>query len=116
MKDCKISDDGKVTGTYEEVLAYEKGLKNPLSRLGFPYSREFSDRLARYPHRVHRLGEDKVIDQSEMDILIAFANLAPLIAEWAEACKWEQMHPQMPGNRNLWEGYKAAVALIPGSK
>lgn len=104
------SDDGKLKGvSQEEAEKYEAGLKNPLSRMRFPYSVSASGVI---------LGSDdhEVRPQSGRDhrvTLIAFANLAPLIAEWIAGNKWEMMHPTTPGNRNLWEGYKAAVALIP---
>jgi len=103
------SDDGKLKGvSKEEVEKYEEGLKNPLSRMRFPYDVDGGGYLC----------TDKGVlldltNGGERTALVAFANLAPLIAEWIADNKWEQMHPQMPGNRNLWEGYKAAVALIP---
>jgi len=114
MKDCKISDDGKVTGTYEEVLAYEEGLKNPLSRMRFPYSVGKSRNFGRAI--IGNKGSDDWITDQEAKVLIAFANLAPLIEKWVANNRWEMMYPTMPGNQNLWEAYKAAVALISESK
>jgi len=103
------SEDKKKQGTLAEIERYEEGLKNPLSRMRFPY-RVFGYGYIQAADSVMlSAGEEYLLERTA---LVAFANLAPLIAEWIADNKWEQMHPQMPGNRNLWEGYKAAAALI----
>jgi len=110
------SDDGNLKGvSKEEAEKYEEGLKNPLSRMHFPYEHYIESSNDRYFHKIKRNSprHDVALSKEEVSAVLAFANLAPLIAEWVADNRWEQMHPQMSGNRNLLEGYKAAVTLIP---
>ncbi len=105
------SDDGKLKGvSKEEVEKYEEGLKNPLSRMRFPY-RVFGYGYIQAADSVMlSAGEEYLLERTA---LVAFANLAPLIAEWAEHHKWEDYSPPIPVTKALLEGYKAAVTLIP---
>ena len=106
MKDCKISDDGKVTGTYEEVLAYEEGLKNPLGRMRFPYDKQGAGGKG---------GSLAQID-AENAAILAFANLAPLIADWRAEREEVMRELWTDVARALVEGFDAACALIPEGK
>jgi len=112
MKDCKISDDGKVHGTEAEVLAYEEGLKNPLGRMRFPYHVE-----ATWPNEnlLRIFGADRITANChpEADVLVAFANLAPLLAEWDEARFIMGGDRFEDSVRALANGFREACALIP---
>jgi len=113
------SDDGKLKGvSKEEALVYEEGLKNPLSRMRFPYSVSTADNQ---PYSHHLQGDFKggkpkwAADHEESNAILAFANLAPLIAEcdkkypdYRRDARWANTELG-----RLLTAYGEAVALIP---
>ena len=103
------SDDGKLKGvSKEEAEKYEEGLKNPLSRMNFPYSVLTSGVIQGRHGSVEW-------EKDERKALVAFANLAPLIAECDETYSGYKLGgslTQTPLGR-LLTAYDEAVALIP---
>ena len=106
------SDDGKLKGvSREEVERYEAGLKNPLSRMHFPY--KYSQT---YHNNIH-YSEDGcgiAVRDWELENLVAFANLAPLIGKWdAERANLVAGNQFEDAVRELSTAFREAAALIP---
>ncbi len=109
MEQVWRSKDGQCTGSKEEVEAYLRR-KSPLAGMRFPY-------LSESPYVMYQAGRGwkSGLGQEELDAVVAFANLAPLIQEWSEAGArygWGSW-----GERDLqdkfWLAYKEALKQVP---
>ena len=113
MKAVYVSDDGRKTGTEDEVAAYEARLANPLSRMRFPYTT-----VAIFDSNQNRMihpWREKFPTEEQMYAIIAFANLAPLIAKLAEpVVRYKVDRDSLtPELKELLDAYDEACALIP---
>lgn len=67
-----ISDDGLIVGDEATVSAYEAKQKNPLAKMRFPYAEGDRHLWTEASH---------VVDMPEKRVVVAAANLMPLIEE-----------------------------------
>ena len=115
--DWYISDDGKFKGTEQEVKEYEEEQKSPLYGMHFPhyyYSPSIGICWEETTPGNGRYG--RAVDLTEAEAIIAFANLAPLIAEWAEWDYGDDLE-ERKNDRNargeLLRAFDEACKLIP---
>jgi hypothetical protein len=93
-----ITDDGVSFNDREMAELYEASL-SPFGKMRFPYSRES---LTHQIVRGDNIGT--YIERNELDVLLGFANLAPLIAEWRKSVR----NPATLANISLAQAFDAA--------
>lgn len=76
------SKDLKKTGTEEEVREYERKQEDPLSAMKFPYSTDKMGFILDSGGTELGLSSIDSFNARQRAALVAFANLAPLIANW----------------------------------
>lgn len=107
--DWYISDDGKCDGPEETVREYEEKQKSPLYGMHFPYAWDTG-------YLPYRAEEGPWATKAEREAILAFANLAPLIAEWAEWDYGDDLE-ERKNDRNargeLLRAFDEACKLIP---
>lgn len=114
MEQVWRSKDGKCTGSKEEVEAYLATL-SPLGKMRFPYHGDATLRV------FSNQGPFCVNNKAEVDALIAFANLTPLIQEALTAWNtdirgWREEEMLLPENttiQRLLLAYEEALKLVP---
>ena len=107
--DWYISDDGKCDGPEEKVKEYEEKQKSPLYGMHFPYAWYEGD-------SIYRAKEGPWATKAEREAILAFANLAPLIARWADwdyGILLEDRKSDLNARGELLRAFDEACKLIP---
>ena len=115
--DWYISDDGKCDGPEEKVKEYEEKQKSPLYGMHFPhyyYSPSIGICWKETTPGNGRYG--RVVGLTEAKAILAFANLAPLIARWADwdyGILLEDRKSDLNARGELLRAFDEACKLIP---